>query len=138
MNDIFTLEKRSEVMGRIRSSDTRPEMMVRRLAHAMGYRYRLHRRDLPGTPDLLFPGRRKVVFVHGCFWHRHEDCRYAYRPKTRVAFWDEKFRVNVERDRRALAGLENLGWDVFVIWECETRNPDALALRLREFLEGKV
>jgi DNA mismatch endonuclease, patch repair protein len=138
MTDIFTPEKRSEVMSRIRGSDTRPEMVVRRMAHAMGYRFRLHRRDLPGTPDLVFPGRRKVVFVHGCFWHRHEGCRNASRPKSRVEFWQAKFRANVDRDRRALAGLAELGWDVLVIWECETKEPDTVARRLRDFLDNQI
>jgi DNA mismatch endonuclease (patch repair protein) len=121
-------------MSRIRGKDTKPELVVRRLAHALGYRYRLHRKDLPGRPDLVFPGRRKVVFVHGCFWHRHPGCRKASTPSTRREFWETKFAQNVERDARKEAELRAAGWEVLVIWECETRDSAAVAKRLREFL----
>lgn len=116
-------------MSRVRGKDTKPEMAVRRMLHRDGYRYRLHRRDLPGTPDLVFPSRRVALFVHGCFWHRHEHCRRASTPKTRVAFWENKFRRNVERDRINLNRLEQQGWRVIVVWECETT--DLLDLRTR-------
>src|SRR5215210_1997488 len=106
-------------MGRIRATDTKPEMMVRRLLHSLGYRFRLHRRDLPGSPDLAFPSRRKIVFVHGCFWHQHPGCRLAYRPKSNIDFWSEKFAANRRRDRRAIRRLRSSGWDPLVIWECE-------------------
>lgn len=107
-------------MARIRRGDTQPEMAVRRCAHAIGLRYRLHRRDLPGTPDMVFTRYRTVIFVHGCFWHRHEGCRKATMPKTRVGFWQEKFNANVKRDLRNIAMLEAAGWSVIVIWECQT------------------
>jgi len=122
-------------MSRIRGKDTKPEMIVRRLVHAAGYRYRLHRRDLPGCPDLVFPGRGKVVFVHGCFWHRHR-CRYGRpMPSTRKAFWKRKLEANRARDRKNRRALRRQGWDVFVVWECQTKRPDWLLPRLVNFLE---
>ena len=130
MTDIFDPEKRSEVMSRIRGRDTKPEMIVRRIAHGLGFRFRLHRRDLPGSPDLVFPKHRAVIMVHGCFWHRHPGCRYATSPKTRVRFWEEKFEGNVVRDRRNEDALDELGWRVLVIWECETRDREAVAERI--------
>jgi DNA mismatch endonuclease (patch repair protein) len=133
--DILAPEQRSSLMSRIRGKDTGPEMKVRRLAHALGVRFRLHRRDLPGSPDLVFPSHRKVIFVHGCYWHRHQGCRYAYSPKSNATFWQSKFEGNVIRDRRAIDSLEALGWDVLVIWECETQNMETLRLRLLEFLK---
>lgn len=133
--DVVTPERRSAIMSRIRGKNTKPELIVRRLVHAMGYRFRLHRRDLPGSPDLVFPSRHKVVFVHGCFWHRHEGCRKSSMPKTRAEFWAEKFRRNVERDAENYAALEQVGWSHLVIWECETSDLDSLSARLQEFLD---
>lgn len=133
--DNVSPSRRSEIMGKVRNKDTRPEMVVRRLTHALGYRYRLHRKDLPGCPDLVFPGRRKVIFVHGCFWHRHEGCALARMPKSRIDFWTKKLTANKERDERNLAALKQSGWDVLVIWECEIRD-DALEARIVNFLEG--
>ena len=134
--DILTPEQRSERMSRVRGRDTKPEMLVRRLAHGMGYRYRLHRRDLPGSPDLVFPSRMKVIFVHGCFWHRHLDpeCKLARLPKSKLDFWGPKLETNRERDERNLVLLAELGWDVLVIWECQTNNREQLQARIREFL----
>ncbi|WP_279595757.1 very short patch repair endonuclease [Methylobacterium sp. J-090] len=126
---------RSALMGRIKGKDTKPEMIVRRLAHRLGYRFRLHRRDLPGSPDLVFPSRRKVVFVHGCFWHRHPGCRRASTPSTRRTFWQAKFDRNVERDIRQEIELMAAGWEVLVIWECETRDLNRLNSALINFLE---
>lgn len=128
---------RSRQMALIRSADTKPEMKVRRALHAMGYRYRLHRRDLPGTPDIVFPGRKAVVFVHGCFWHRHPDpdCRLARLPKSRQDFWIPKLTRNAERDAEAIAALEATGWRVMVIWECETRDMDDVSRELVTFLD---
>lgn len=132
--DILTTAERSAHMSRIRARDTRPEMVVRRTAHAMGLRYRLHRKDLPGSPDLVFPGRRRAIFVHGCYWHRHSGCRLAYTPKSNTAFWEAKFECNVARDKEAIAALEADGWRTAIIWECETKRPDGIPGRLRSFL----
>ncbi len=122
MADIVDSKRRSRIMSRIKGRDTTPELVVRRMAHRLGFRFRLHRKDLPGRPDIVFPRHRTAVFVHGCFWHRHNECRYAYTPKSRVAFWTEKFKKNVAHDRRSEEALRNLGWRVFVIWECETQD----------------
>lgn len=134
--DILTPEQRSKLMSRVRGRDTKPEMLVRRLAHGMGYRHRLHRRDLPGSPDLVFPSRQKVIFVHGCFWHRHldPDCKLARLPKSKLDFWGPKLETNRERDERNLALLAELGWDVLIIWECQTKNREELQTRIGEFL----
>lgn len=130
--EVVSPTRRSAMMARIRGRDTKPEMAVRQAAHRLGYRYRLHRRDLPGSPDLVFPARKKIVFVHGCFWHSHEGCRFAYRPKSNVEFWEGKLRKNRERDIRVKGELECMGWDVLVIWECETVDSDLVASRLQE------
>lgn len=126
MADVFDPEKRSWLMSRIGSRNTTPEMRVRRAAHAMGLRFRLHRRDLPGSPDVVFPSRRLAVFVHGCFWHRHQGCRLASAPKSNEEAWTRKFERNVARDAKALHDLDALGWRTETIWECETRKADVL------------
>lgn len=136
MTDVLTPEQRRRCMASIRGKDTRPELIVRSLAHRMGYRFRLHRRDLPGKPDLVFAGRRRVVFVHGCFWHQHPRCRFATRPATRPAFWASKLEANSARDRRVRRRLARLGWNVLVVWECQTRDLAQLESRLRRFLEA--
>jgi DNA mismatch endonuclease, patch repair protein len=132
--DTLTKAERSERMARIRSKDTQPELRVRRIVHALGYRYRLHRRDLPGCPDLVFPSRRKIVFVHGCFWHSHQGCVIANKPKSRSDFWVEKFERNKLRDARNQEALKLDGWRVFTVWECETKGITTLATRLSRFL----
>jgi DNA mismatch endonuclease (patch repair protein) len=119
--------KRSALMARVKSKNTKPEMTVRRIAYALGYRYRLHRRDLPGSPDLVFVSQRKAIFVHGCFWHRHEGCRRTTMPKTRAKFWQSKFDANVSRDHKNVVALQSAGWKVLVIWECEAT--DIVTLR---------
>ena len=129
--------RRSANMARVGSRDTRPELAVRRLLHCLGYRYRLHRSDLPGRPDICFPKRKKAIFVHGCFWHRHEGCRRKTTPKTRTSFWEEKFEKNVVRDRLNMTNLGALSWDVMIVWECETKDADTLVLRLVEFIDGE-
>ena len=134
MADHLTPEERSAQMRRVRSRDTRPEMLVRRVANSLGTRFRLYRQDLPGTPDLVFPIRRKIIQVYGCFWHRHEGCRAARMPKARSDYWNAKLNRNVDRDRANLMALEELGWDVLVVWECETADLDALRQRLADFL----
>ena len=124
---------RSRIMAAVPQRDSKPEMVVRRLVHAMGYRYRLHVRDLAGSPDLVFPRLKKVVFVHGCFWHRH-TCKRATTPATRRRFWMQKFEDNRARDRRNNRMLRRNGWDVLVVWECWTRRPEWLQKRLAGFL----
>ena len=133
--DILTSDQRSRLMSRVKSKNTRPELLVRRLIYKMGFRYRLHRADLPGHPDLVFFKKRQIVFVHGCFWHRHKDCKLASSPKTRTDFWENKFISNLTRDERVHSELVSLGWKVLVVWECETRRPLDLANKLRDFLE---
>jgi DNA mismatch endonuclease (patch repair protein) len=121
-------------MAAVHSKNTKPEMVVRKLVFGMGYRYRLHSANLPGKPDLVFPGRHKVIFVHGCFWHRHKGCRYASSPKTRVDFWEAKFDANVARDKRTNRELKELGWSVLTVWQCQLKEPEKLARKLDDFL----
>ena len=125
---------RSTLMRRVQGKNTTPERIVRRAAHSLGYRFRLHGRDLPGTPDLIFPRLRKVIFVHGCFWHRHVGCSRTTTPKTRAAYWQDKFDQNMERDRRNVATLQLFGWEVLVVWECETFDRPQLLATLSRFL----
>lgn len=134
--DTISPEERSRVMSRVKSRDTRPEMIVRRLLHGMGYRYRLHVAGLPGRPDLVFRSRKKVIFVHGCFWHRHANCRLTTTPSQNREFWLRKFEENVRRDQRNIERLRELGWHVSIVWQCETKNSDELARRLRNELES--
>ena len=135
--DRLTRERRSWNMSRIRGRDTGPERTVRSVLHGLGFRFRLHRADLPGTPDLVLAGHRTVVFVHGCFWHRHRRCRYAYQPKSNRTFWSDKFSGNVQRDRKNQRRLRELGWRVLVVWECQATSRPALAERLRSALAAK-
>jgi DNA mismatch endonuclease (patch repair protein) len=121
---------RSKIMRSVGREDTRPEMLVRRILHNLGFRFRLHRRDLPGTPDIVLPKYMTAIFVHGCFWHRHKNCSKATSPKTRVQFWTDKFEQNTARDRRNDKALKQAGWSVLVIWECETRRPVELRKKL--------
>nr|WP_294814740.1 DNA mismatch endonuclease Vsr [uncultured Sphingomonas sp.] len=123
-------------MSRIRKTGSQPEVTVRQLAHRLGYRFRINRRDLPGTPDIVFPGRRKTIFVHGCFWHQHEGCHLANKPRTRIEYWLPKLARNVQRDMQASEALRKLGWEVLVIWECEVKDHEALTGRLRDFLDS--
>lgn len=121
-------------MRAIRSTDMKPEMLVRRLAYSLGYRYRLHRKDLPGKPDLVFGPRRRVIFVHGCFWHQHAGCIDGKMPKSNLGYWQTKLDRNVARDAEHLASLKALGWKSLVLWECETKDPRRLASKIRRFL----
>lgn len=125
-------------MSRIRGRDTKPELVVRRLLHAMGYRYRLQAKELPGNPDIVFRSRRKAIFVHGCFWHRHPDpdCALARMPKSRLDFWAPKLEANRARDLANVERLEAMGWKVALVWECELRDSERLGNRLRQFIEG--
>lgn len=134
MTDVFTDEKRSWVMSRIRSKNTSPEMKVRSMLHRMGYRFRLHRRDLPGTPDIVLPMYKTVILVHGCFWHHHNGCRFAYIPKSRTEFWRRKLESNAARDERAAVELGDLGWHVEVVWECELASNQKADERIQSLL----
>lgn len=126
--------ERSRVMRAVKATDTGPEMVVRRMLYKLGYRYRLHRKDLPGKPDLVFPGRKAVIFVHGCFWHGHDCKRGARTPKTNTKYWTEKIRRNVERDAQAIKDLEALGWRVLVVWECELKSLNKFQHKAQSFL----
>lgn len=139
MTDTLTPTQRSERMSRVRGRDTKPEMKVRRLLHALGYRFRLHRRDLPGSPDIVLPRLRSVIFVHGCFWHRHDDpdCRLARMPKSRIEFWAPKLLSNQLRDERVQQELEALGWRVLVVWECEVKDQNGLRRKIVGFIGPK-
>lgn len=132
--DRLSRERRSENMRRIRCKDTSPEMTVRRLVHGMGYRYRLHVQTLPGRPDLVFPRLRRIIQVHGCFWHQHKGCPQAHIPKSRVGYWRPKLTKNKRRDRKHEAKLRLTGWDVLTIWECEMKEPIPVAKRISTFL----
>ena len=114
-------DQRSRNMSAIKSKNTKPEITLRKLLHSMGYRFRLHRKDLPGSPDIVLPKYKTVIFVHGCFWHRHENCKYATTPKTRKEFWEKKFRENINRDNLNQANLSLKGWKIIIIWECQLK-----------------
>lgn len=135
-NDFSVLDSVSLRMKRVKQRDTAPELIVRKVLFSSGYRYRIHRRDLPGSPDIVFPGRRKAIFVNGCFWHGHENCSRASLPKTRLEYWKDRIFKNRERDARSIAALEKLGWVVDTIWECQTRDMTSLEERLTRFLDS--
>lgn len=137
MGDRVSPQARSRIMSAIRSTGTGPERRVGSVAHRLGYRFRLHRKDLPGNPDLVFPSRKKVIFVHGCFWHQHKspDCGQGTAPTSNVEFWNRKFAATQRRDSEAQCELSRMGWDVLVVWECETKDEVELASRIRAFLE---
>jgi DNA mismatch endonuclease (patch repair protein) len=134
MPDPFTPTERSAVMRAVKGKDTTPELLVRRVVHGLGYRYRLHVADLPGKPDLVFPAKKKVIFVHGCFWHWHNCKRGRRMPKAHAGYWTQKLSRNQERDRRHRAALRRLGWDILVIWECQTKDVVKMTERIRTFL----
>lgn len=133
--DIVPPEKRSRMMAGIKGKNTKPELVVRKLVHGMGLRYRLHRKDLPGSPDIVFSRMKKVIFVHGCFWHRHLGCKFAYTPKSNTLFWEDKLEGNVRRDALTLKALDALGWQVLIVWECEVSDLFALTRKVTLFLE---
>ena len=138
MADSMTAAERSRRMSLVRGKDTQPELVVRKLVHAMGFRYALHRRGLAGRPDLVFAPRKKVIFVHGCFWHRHSSskCRLARLPKTRLNFWLAKLESNRLRDEKNMRALRSLGWEILLVWECQLGNKEQLKNKLRRFLES--
>jgi DNA mismatch endonuclease (patch repair protein) len=133
--DKFTPEERSRIMARVKGRDTKPERIVRRLLHSLGYRFRLHRKNLPGKPDIVLSKHKKVIYVHGCFWHGHLGCRRAARPTTNIEFWNAKIDGNIARDMTAQRDIVGLGWQYLVVWQCETRNLDELTHKLENFLE---
>lgn len=137
MPDRFSREKRSDIMSRVKGRDTKPEKLVRGLLHAMGYRFRLHRKDLPGKPDIVLPKYQTVIFVHGCFWHGHLDCPRAKRPAANAEFWNRKIDGNMARDALTCAALEAAGWRVLVLWQCEMRNTETLKQHLERFLKSR-
>lgn len=138
MVDVLTPEQRRYNMSQIKSKDTKPEITIRRLLHKLGYRYRLHRADLPGKPDMIFPKIKKVIFVHGCYWHMHR-CRYGrVVPKTNAKFWQNKRNSNVERDRKNIKKLRKLGWDILVVWQCQIRSINKLQNKLIYFLSQEI
>lgn len=132
MTDTLSQERRSWNMGRVRSKDTKPEIIVRSLLHRNGFRFRLHKKGLPGKPDIVLARYRTVIFVHGCFWHRHKGCPDSTTPKTRTAFWRNKFKENTERDKRTISALRDIGWNVIVVWECEIQRSEILLKRLKK------
>ena len=134
MTDVFSQEKRSWIMSRVKGRDTKPEILVRAFIFRMGFRFRLHRRDLPGTPDIVLPRHGKMIFVHGCFWHEHKRCPRSKRPTTNENFWNKKLDGNIKRDKRYRRELRQMGWKVLIVWECETKNPEKLLRKLERFL----
>ncbi len=132
--DLLTKEKRSWNMSRIKGKDTKPEKAVRSILHKNGFRFRLNRKDLPGKPDIVLPKYKTVILVHGCFWHRHPQCKFAYNPKSRVTFWQNKFNKTVERDKFVKKELRKAEWKVIVVWECKTTNPETLKKHLFKYL----
>lgn len=125
-------------MSKIKSANTKPERLVRSILHNMGYRFRIHTAKLPGKPDIVLPKHRIIIFVHGCFWHRHENCKFSYTPKSNIYFWLDKFKKTTERDKNAIAILQTMGWNVIIIWECELKDTskiqDLLKTRLDEYI----
>ena len=136
MTDKFTPEQRSRIMSRVRGHDTEPEMSVRSLLHKMGYRFRLHVKGLPGQPDIVLPRYKKVIFVHGCFWHGHKGCKRSSRPVSNETFWNRKIDGNIKRDDHSLRTLRSLGWMVMVVWQCQIHNTEKLHQRLERFIQS--
>ncbi|NNU15110.1 DNA mismatch endonuclease Vsr [Parvularcula sp. ZS-1/3] len=134
MADFVTPEKRSKIMRAVKQKDTKPELAVRRALHALGYRFRLHRRDLPGRPDIVLPKHRTVIFVHGCFWHQHSECVNGHRPTSNSSYWGPKLDRNIQRDAEKAEALRGAGWTVATIWECETKLEDELAAAIARAL----
>ena len=135
MVDTVTPDQRSRIMAQVKGKNTEPELLVRSLVHRLGFRFRLHRKDLPGKPDIVLPRHRKVIFVHGCFWHGHADCKRSARPTSRTEYWNAKIDRNMARDAAATAQLAALGWTALMLWECELRAAEALSDRLHGFLD---
>ena len=132
--DTVNKEKRSWMMSRVKSKDTKPEKIVRSMIHRMGFRFRKNRRDLPGSPDIVFPKYRKVIFIHGCFWHGHKNCSKASRPSSNEEFWSDKLDTNIQRDRKKVRELKKQGWKVLIIWECQIKDEKRLTRKIKRFL----
>ena len=137
MADVFSQEKRSWIMSRIKGRDTKPEILVRSFVFRMGFRFRLHRSDLPGTPDIVLPRHGKLIFVHGCFWHGHNGCPRSKRPTTNEKFWNNKLDENIKRDKRYCRELRKMDWKVLIVWGCETKSPEKLLRKLERFLHDE-
>jgi DNA mismatch endonuclease (patch repair protein) len=135
MTDVFPPTKRSQIMSSVRPYDTQPELLVRSMVHRMGYRFRIHKQGLPGNPDIVLPKHKKVIFVHGCFWHGHRECSRSKRPGTHQAFWGKKLDSNMARDKRQLRELRKIGWDVLVVWQCQLKNQTGLQNKIECFLK---
>ncbi len=135
MADVFTPAKRSAIMARIKGQNTKPEILIRKLVHSLGYRFRLHQNTIPGKPDLVLPRHEKIIFVHGCFWHGHAGCSRAGLPSTNTEFWKKKILTNRNRDARVRGELHRSGWQVLVIWQCQTKKIESLTKRLKRFLK---
>lgn len=135
--DPLSPAQRSERMSRVRSKNTKPELQIRRLVWSLGYRYRLHSKKLPGRPDIVFPGRKKVIFIHGCYWHQHDNCRQYRMPRSKLDFWLPKLEGNKKRDVFNQQMLREMGWDYLVIWECQLKDKEKVASRIVDFLEGE-
>lgn len=134
MADSVSRAVRSHIMASVKREHTKPERIVRSLLHSLGYRFRLHRKDLPGSPDIVLPLYKTAIFVHGCFWHQHVGCKKSKSPTSNIDYWEKKFKENIERDKNKIQGLKDLGWSVFIIWECEIKDQASLILRFKEFL----
>ncbi len=133
--DVFSKEKRSQIMSCVSGKNTKPELIVRSLLHHMRYRFRLHRKDLPGKPDIILPKYKKVIFIHGCFWHGHKNCTRSKRPTTNNEFWQKKLDRNMQHDKEIVHNLKGLGWDILIVWTCEIKNIDQLKDKILKFLE---
>lgn len=134
MTDVYPIEKRSWIMSRVKRRDTQPEVLARSLVHRMGFRFRIHRRELPGNPDIVLPRHKKLIFIHGCFWHGHTGCSRSKRPTTNKNFWNNKLNSNIKRDRKNYKELQRIGWKVLVVWGCETKSSELLLRKLERFL----
>jgi DNA mismatch endonuclease (patch repair protein) len=134
MADIFTKDKRSEIMSRIKGVNTKPELIVRSLLHRLGYRFRLHRKDLSGKPDIVLPRHKKVIFVHGCFWHGHKGCKRSSIPSSNTEFWETKITKNVERDKAKTRELRRQGWKVLILWQCQIKDADNVVKKIKKFI----
>jgi len=134
--DVFSKDKRSRIMSEVKGKNTKPELIVRSLLHKMGYRFRLHRRDLPGNPDIVLPKYKKIIFVHGCFWHGHEECPRSRRPTSNEDFWNEKLNRTICRDKENISRLKGAGWSTFVVWTCQFKDMNLLKNKLKRFIEN--